>query len=269
MDFILNFFEFKNQKLNLSLKTYVMGILNITPDSFSDGGKYVSKEQIIQRAKQIESEGADILDIGAQSTRPGFKPVPPKIEWKRLEPVLKDIRKNINIPISIDTFYPQVAENCLRYGIDIINDISGCSDVRMFGLAKKFGCGIIINHNYNNLNIKPFFEKKLMQAQKFEIPFSRVCFDPGIGFNKNQSQDRFILNNINKIKIEGNAILIGLSRKRIVGIGCNNPPPYDRLAGTIAANTLAIINGANIIRVHDVKEAVQASSVTDYLIKQK
>lgn len=260
-------FRFTNYNFDLLKKTYIMGILNVTPDSFSDGGKWFKPEKAIAKAFEIEKNGADIIDIGAQSTRPGFKAVSAKEEWNRLEPVLSAIKRKIKIPISIDTFYKEVAEKSFEYGVDIINDITGCCENDMFDFLKNNNCGIIINHNFNDLNIKEFFESKLKEAKSYGINNDRICFDPGIGFNKNQNQDAFIIKNLKNFKIKDNALLVGISRKRVIGVNCGNPLPKDRVFGTIAANTLAIKNGANIIRVHDVKEAVQASQVTDAILK--
>ncbi len=248
-----------------------MGILNITPDSFSDGGKFNTYEKIINRAKEIEKEGADILDIGAQSTRPRFTQISDKEEWERLAPFLSDIRKNVNIPISIDTFYPEVAQKSLSLGANIINDVSGTENLEMIETIRKNKCGLIVTHCSENLNIKSFFQNKLNELTKSVINPDNICFDPGIGFGKNRSQDAYIINNISKIKIKNSPLLIGLSRKRIVAKACdckkNNLKAL--LSGTIAANTVAILGGANIIRVHNVKESVYAARVADYLSNKR
>ena len=253
-------------KFDLNKKTKIMGILNITPDSFSDGGNFYTPEKAINRAKQIEAEGADIIDIGAQSTRPGFTQISEDEEWQRLEPVIKNLKTNI--PISIDTFYPEIAEKCLELGcVSIINDITGCENPKMLPLIAKYNCAVVITHNKPGTNIKKFFEKKLEEAKKFGIKSEKICFDPGIGFGKSRDEDAYIIKNLKNIKLENHACLVGLSRKRIIGACCGNPPPKERLPGTIAANTICISGGANILRVHDVKEAVQAAKVADYILK--
>lgn len=255
-------------KFNLNNRTMVMGILNITPDSFSDGGNFNTVEKAMIRAKQIEAEGADIIDIGAQSTRPGFTQISADEEWQRLEPVLKSLK--LNIPISIDTFYPEVAQKCLElYSVDIINDVNGCENPQMLPLVAKYNCAVIVCHNKPDMNIKSFFKKKIKDAQNLNISQNKICFDPGIGFSKNQIQDAYIIKNLKNIKLENHPCLIGVSRKRIIGTGCGDPPPKERLYGTIAANTICIQGGANIIRVHDVKEAVQAAKVTDYILRER
>lgn len=265
----MSFFSAGKHKLDLSQKTYVMGILNITPDSFSDGGKWNDSENSVKRAVEIQEQGADILDIGAQSTRPESVKISAQEEWNRLKFTLENIKNKIKIPISIDTFYPEVAEKALHLGADIINDVTGFKNPKMFEVTAKSDCGIIIMHDSNNTNIKGLFENQLLKAESLGINRSRICFDPGIGFNKNQVQDAYIIKNIKNIKISNIALLVGLSRKRLVGVNCGNPLPEKRLAGTIAANTLAIHGGANIIRVHDVKEAVQAAQVTDAILNKK
>ena len=266
----MSFFEFKNKKLDLSEKTYVMGILNITPDSFSDGGKFDTYEKILNRAEEIEKEGADFLDIGAQSTRPGFTQISAKEEWERLSPVLSEIRKNVTIPISIDTFYPEVAEKSLQIGADIINDVSGTGSIKMIEVVKKSSCGLIITHCTSDVNIKSFFEGKLDELTKLGINPKNICFDPGIGFGKNRSMDAYIINNISKIKVQNFPILVGLSRKRIVRQACDCQKDSIKalMASTLTANSVAIMGGANIIRVHDVRESVYSAKTADYLLNE-
>lgn len=263
----MKFFKTRDHNFDLNKRTYVMGILNVTPDSFSDGGKYISPEKAIKRALRIQKEGADILDVGAQSTRPGFKKIPPKEEWNRLEPVLKGISGKINIPISIDTFYAEVAEKALQYGVTIINDVSGCSDDKMFQLARMHSCGMIIVHNSADVqHIRDFFESKLQRALKIGVDREQLCFDPGIGFNKSRSQDIRVVRNLGNLKIDDNAILLGVSRKRTVALLSEQENMDKRLSGTVALDTFAQINGANILRVHDVEEAVSAVKTVDKLI---
>lgn len=260
-------FKTKNKSFNLAEKTLVMGILNVTPDSFSDGGKYNSVNCAVERALKIQIEGADILDIGGQSTRPGFVKISPEEEFKRLEKVLLSLNGKIKIPISIDTFYPEVAEKCISIGAEIINDVSGTTNKKMIDIAKNHKCALIITHNENNIDIKNFFQNKLNECLGLGLEKDYVCFDPGIGFSKNQDQDAYIIRNLKNLRLENSAILVGLSRKRVIGVNCGNPSPEERIFGTVAANTLCINQGANIIRVHDVAAAVQAARVTDGILK--
>lgn len=244
-----------------------MGILNITPDSFSDGGRYFSPEKAIGRALEIESEGADIIDIGAQSTRPSFQKISSDEEWDRLSLALRQICNIVKIPVSIDTFYPEVAKKSLKCGAEIINDVSGFTNEKMFTVAAEYKCGIIITHSNSDIeNIKKFFKSKTDQAVKFGIDKHNLCFDPGIGFEKSRTQDTKIIQNIKNLKIDGNAILIGASKKRTVGYLSESENVSQRLAGTIAINSYAQMQGANILRVHDVRESVQAAKCIDKLL---
>lgn len=265
----MSFFKTNKTVFDLSKKTYIMGILNITPDSFSDGGKYISAENALKRALEIENSGADIIDIGAQSTRPGYERISPEEEWQRLSPVLGEICKTVRIPVSIDTFYPEVAEKALDLGAEIINDVSGFESPEMFKLLSKYSCGAVIMHSGGNVrDIKDFFKCKLNYAIKCGINTEHICFDPGIGFGKSREQDLWVLQNIKNIKAETNALLIGASKKRIVGYLSENESVSDRALGTVAVGLYAQMGGANILRVHDVKEAVETSKCMDKLIRR-
>ena len=266
----MNIFKTNRHIFDLDKKTYIMGILNITPDSFSDGGRYFSPQKAVRRALEIESQGADILDIGAQSTRPNHKVISCDEEWDRLSYALKEICNLVKIPVSIDTFYPDIAEKALHCGAEIINDVSGFANKKMFKIAAQYNCGAIVMHDGSDVNnIKDFFESKLIEATEFGIDRSNLCFDPGIGFGKNREQDAWILKNLKNFKIENNALLIGVSKKRIVGHLAECDAVSERLAGTIAVNSYAQLQGANILRVHDVKEAVQSAKCIDKLLKEE
>lgn len=259
---------FKAGKYTLPLgeKTYIMGILNVTPDSFSDGGKWLDVDSAVERAIQMQNEGADIIDIGAQSTRPGYTKISAEEEKRRLFPLLELIRKAINIPISVDTFYPSVAEMALSYGADIINDVTGYADEDMYRISAKCDCGCIIMHDRADC-IKEFFENIVKKCDDYGIERERICFDPGIGFGKTHGMNLEILRECGKYRVDECAILIGASRKRVVGMPCGNPPFEQRLSGTIAAHVLSISAGADIIRVHDVAEAVQSAKVADAIVR--
>lgn len=263
----MKFFKANNFSLNLWEKTYIMGILNLTPDSFSDGGIWNSPNKAIERAITLEKLGADIIDIGAQSTRPGYTKISAAEEIKRLENILPKIRKEVNIPISIDTFYPEVAEFSLSVGVDILNDVTGFKNGDMIDIASKSKCGIICMHDGPGFNVTPFFKDRLNALLKKGIEKDRICFDPGIGFGKTYEENLYILKNLKSLKLDGYPILIGASRKRVIGAPCGNPPFNERMPGTIAAHTIAISGGADIIRVHDVKEAVQAAKVADAILR--
>ncbi|MDO4200104.1 MAG: dihydropteroate synthase [Clostridia bacterium] len=263
----MSVFKTNKTSFDLSKKTYIMGILNITPDSFSDGGKYISAEKALKKALEIETLGADIIDIGAQSTRPGYTKISAQEEWDRLSPVLGEICKSVKIPVSIDTFYPEVAKKALNLGTEIINDVSGFESPEMLKLAADYSCGAIIMHSGDNIrNIKNFFNYKLREAIQNGINAENICFDPGIGFGKNREQDLWVLQNIKSIKPENNALLVGASKKRIIGYLSENEQISDRTFGTIAVDLYAQISGSNILRVHDVKETVETSKCTDKLM---
>ena len=273
--------EFKAGKFQFPLgkRTYIMGILNVTPDSFSDGGKFLDPNFAVEHALQMQEQGADIIDIGAQSTRPGYTRICPEEEWERLAPVLGRLQGKLQIPLSIDTFYPQVAKMALQNGVCILNDVTGFSDVEMFRLAASCDCGCIMMHHgeehdvgRENMDVlyrvRSFFEERLIKAQNFGIPKERICFDPGIGFGKSYEENLKLIANVEKTKIAECAYLMAASRKRVIGQPCGNPPFSERLSGTIAAHTIAAVGGANILRVHDVPQ-VQAARVMDALLSQK
>ena len=275
--------------LPLGKKTYIMAIVNVTPDSFSDGGKYFSAEQAIRRALDAQDQGADIIDIGAQSTRPGFSPISAEEEAARLVPVLEGLRGRLHVPVSIDTFYPGVALESLRLGADILNDVTGFSDSEMIAAAAGADCGCIVMHNtaFSILpdapshdagheaepiteRVRGFFDRRGAELVRAGIAMERICFDPGIGFGKTLEENMGLLANTHLLT-DGldSAFLMAASRKRVIGAPCGDPPFEQRMPGTIAAHTIAQCGGADILRVHDVPEAVQAARVADALLAQR
>lgn len=260
------FFKCGKHKFELGKKTYVMGILNVTPDSFSDGGKWNTPESALEKALEMVECGVDFIDIGAQSTRPGYVEISAQQEIERLLPFLQVLKSKINVPMSVDTYYPKVAEVALQYGVDIINDVKGFADSKMYELASKFDCGCIIMHDKAD-GVKEFFEESLKKAERYGISSDRICFDPGIGFGKTYEMNLQLLKNCNDIKISKCAYLIGASRKRVIGMSCGNPPFGERMAGSISAHIISVLNGADIVRVHDFKETVQAVKVADAILR--
>lgn len=270
-----------------------MGILNATPDSFFDGGKCNSLEKALQRARQIQDEGAHILDIGAQSTRPGHIPVSADEEINRLIPILEKIRNQISIPISIDTYYPEVVRETLKYDVKMVNDVSGHLSEDMAKVVKEANLGWIITHtglsaeneediseglgalmnlkNESNFEsassiisrVKFFFEKAYLFFEKKGIDAQSIVLDPGIGFGKNSLENIEILANLDHTRVGERPIMIGLSRKRFIGQVIGEDDPQNRLYGSLGGAVASIASGANIIRVHDVKESVQAIRVAD------
>ena len=248
----------------------VMGILNITTDSFFDGGKFLTKENIIKQAQKIEEEGAKIIDIGASSSRPGSTPVPEEIELERLLPTIKLIQKNTkNLKISIDTFRANVAEECIKNGAHIINDISaGEKDLKMFETIINLDVPYIMMHmqgDSKNMQVNPkyedvnydiisFFEQKIKYLNI--KGFKKIIIDPGFGFGKTVEHNYEILKNLKKFKELNLPILAGLSRKSMI-YNLLEISAEEALNGTSIANTISLLNGANILRVHDVKQAVE------------
>ncbi len=269
---------FRERSLELTHRTAIMGILNITPDSFSDGGRYIRLEDAVARAKEIEREGADILDIGAQSTRPGHQPVTAEEEWRRLEPLLDALRGQVALPISIDTYYAEVARRALEAGASILNDVSGSMENGMCGVAAAAGAGLVMMHAGGGADddgeadapaaVRAYFERALALARKAGLPLECVCLDPGIGFGKSRQGDLELAASLPLLTADlpETALLVGASRKRVIAACCGDIPADERMPGTLALHTVAQWNGARVLRVHDVKEAVQAARVTDALL---
>ena len=259
-----------DKKLILGSKTLLMGILNVTPDSFSDGGKFFNLDAAIVHAKQLISDGADILDVGAESTRPDSKPISAKEEISRLEKILPAI-KNLNVPISVDTYKPEVAEYALENGADIINDVHGLEDSRMIDVAAKFNAPVIAMHGEKccdeNIidDIKKFFRRT---AAKFNP--AQIIFDAGIGFGKTQEENLEILRRLDELKtLDGKEIslLLGASRKSFIGWATGFPiDERDEATGAICV--YAITKGVDIVRVHNVKMISKMCLMADKLLKE-
>ena len=260
--------SFQDWCLNPKRETLVMGIVNVTPDSFSDGGKFFSPEVAIRHASKLITQGADIIDIGGESTRPGAKQVSESEELKRVIPVIEKIRTdNPTILISIDTTKASVAKHAVEAGADIINDVSGLSfDNNMIGIVESFNIPVVIMHmkgNPQNMQLNPeykdivneildFFKMKITIAIQSGINRSMIILDPGIGFGKTVKHNFELLSRLNEFNVLELPIMIGPSRKSFIGITLDLPPE-DRLEGTAAAVSAGVMNGASIVRVHDVK----------------
>ena len=258
----------------------VMGILNITTDSFFDGGKYLTKKQIINQIQKIKKEGAQIIDIGASSSRPGSTPVSEKLELERLLPTIELIKENCtDIKISIDTFRSVVAKSCIENGADIINDISaGEYDKKMFETVANHNVPYIMMHmkgdsltmqnnpSYNNVveEIMLFFQTKINKLN--EMDFNQIIIDPGFGFGKTLEHNYEILKNLKKFQKFKLPVLVGASRKSMI-YKLLNGTAEQALNGTSVINTFCLLNGASILRVHDVKEAVECVKITDLIKK--
>lgn len=261
----------KDKKIEYGKKILIMGIVNVTPDSFSDGGDHFSPDDAVECALQLERDGADIIDIGGQSTRPGHIPVTDKEEWERLEPVLKALKGKITVPLSVDTYYPFVAQKAISEGVDIINDVSGVINEEMAQIVKDSKCGWVIMHNGAGSckEVKAFFEESVKKCRELGIDGSQLCLDMGIGFGKDYDENMSLLANVQDYKINGYPLLLGTSRKRVIGQGSNQENPKERTYGNISADTVAILGGVDIIRIHDVKNEKQGILMAENLKRYK
>jgi dihydropteroate synthase len=246
----------------------VMGILNVTPDSFSDGGRFIAPAEAVRRAQAMIAEGADILDIGAESTRPGASPVAADDEWQRLAPVLASVVA-LGTPVSIDTMKAEIAAKALAAGAAIVNDVWGLQrDPEMARVVAEADVPIVVMHNRTAVDpaidiladIEAFFRRSLTIAENAGIRRERIVLDPGIGFGKNAEQSIAAIANLDRLAAFGLPLLMGLSRKRFVA-SVSKSEAEQRLGGSLAGNVLAVKYGANIVRVHDVAETVQALRV--------
>jgi len=258
-------------------RTYVVGIVNVTPDSFSDGGEHFSPAEAIEHALRLEAEGADILDIGGESTRPGAEPVGRDEELRRVLPVIAGIRQESDIPISIDTYKAKIAETAFSAGADMVNDISGMRfDPDMARIAAKSNAAVILMHIrgtprsmqtnpvYNDLlgEISHYLEESISIAERAGVDRTRIILDPGIGFGKTFEHNFTILKNLEHFRSLGQPLLIGASRKSFLG-SISGAGVADRLAESVSAAVLASAHGANFLRVHDVAFTRRALAVHD------
>lgn len=255
-------------------KTKIMGVLNVTPDSFSDGGLFLNSEKAIARAKQMVKEGADSIDIGGESTRPGSDSVSVQEELQRVLPVIKGLKNKINVPLSIDTHKPEVAEECLKLGVQIVNDITGLQNEKMRSVVAKHKASVIVMHmqgkpktmqenpTYNDVvnDIKTFFKERIAKAQ--EAGIQDIILDPGIGFGKTTEHNLQILKRLHEFADLGFPILVGASRKSFIS-KVTGVAESERLEGSLAAVVVAVMNGASMVRVHDVKETKRAVQMVD------
>ena len=276
----------RNKAFEWGKRTYLMGVLNVTPDSFSDGGDYSTIESALAQAENMVKSGVDIIDIGGQSTRPGAAEISSSEEMDRVIPLVQILRQKAEIfgsvPISVDTTRAQVAKAAVEAGADIINDISGATfDSEMLSTVAQLKVPIILMHirgtpqtmqkltDYRDLigEIREFLESRIAGAVAAGIDKSHIILDPGIGFAKNYSQNLEILRELRKFRVLNCPILVGVSRKSFIGHILNQPEAKQRIWGTAAACTGAIANSADILRVHDVREMRDVSQVADAIFR--
>jgi len=296
------FFQARHYKLPLGTRTYVVGILNVTPDSFSDGGRFNSLPAAMLQAEQLIASGADILDIGGESTRPGSVTVAAPDEIKRVIPVIKQLAQTCQVPLSVDTFKAEVAEAALAAGAAIINDVTGLlGDPDMAQVVARYGAGLILMHNpvlyrqghpaaaaftnmpyldaqttarFSGLNLlaatRLFFDTGVDRAVTAGIDRTRIILDPGIGFGLTTDESLDLIHSLSQIQLDASQrlpVLIGPSRKRFIG-DILGKPVQERLNGTIAASVAAIACGADFVRVHDVAPVAEAVRVSDAILRR-
>jgi len=275
-----NSWRCRDYTLDLQCRTLIMGILNVTPDSFSDGGDFITLKAAVRKGIQMQADGADIIDVGGESTRPGSDPVSEQQELDRVVPVIQELSKRLSAPISIDTYKSRVAAAALEAGASIVNDISGCRfDAAMARTAASFRAGLVLMHikgEPKNMQTDPHYDDLLQEicdylrqsitiAMSGGVDSANIVIDPGIGFGKRLADNFQILRELRIFKQLQHPLLVGPSRKSFIG-AVSNLPPDERLEGSIAAVTAAIINGADIVRVHDVKQVKRAVEIADAII---
>jgi dihydropteroate synthase len=278
--------KLRSKMLTLGERTLVMGVLNVTPDSFSDGGKYDQTETAMERALAMEQEGADVLDIGGESTRPGAEDTSVAEELDRILPVLEGLRGRLKIPVSVDTRRAAVAELAIRAGAEMINDVSGLrTDARLAEVVAKNGIGLILLHmrgEPRTMQRRPFardvmsdvvsgLRESVAMARKAGVAKTQIILDPGIGFGKSYAQNYELIEKLPRLAALGYPLLVGTSRKGFLGatlaLDGKPAPPEERIWGTAATVTASILGGAHIVRVHDVAEMVQVARVADCVVQ--
>ncbi len=262
-----------NKIFEPSEKTFVMGILNVTPDSFSDGGSYTSIDKAMEQTEKMIQQGADIIDVGGESTRPGHVQIGDEEEIRRVVPIIREIKKKFDIPVSIDTYKSAVAKAALEAGADLLNDIWGFRyDEKMAELAAEYDVPVCLMHNRDNLDYDDFMEdvKKDLQisldiAEKYGVKKENIMLDPGVGFGKTYEQNLIVMNYLEEIVDMGYPVLLGTSRKSVIGLTLDLPVD-EREEGTLATSVLGAIKGCQFVRVHDVEKNVRALKMTDAIL---
>lgn len=261
-------FDFKN-------RTYVMGILNVTPDSFSDGGKWNRLDAALRYTEQMISDGADIIDIGGESTRPGYAMISEEEEMERVLPVVEQVKKNFGIPVSADTYKSRVAKAAVSAGADLINDIWGLKyDPDMAGVIAKSGAACCLMHNRADMQYQDFMldtvsdlRETVRIAKKAGIPDDKMILDPGVGFAKTYENNLEAIRRVGEFKALGYPILLGASRKSVIGLALKLPAE-ERTEGTLAVTVLAVMQHCEFVRVHDVKANVRAIRMAEAVLYQ-
>lgn len=261
-------------------RTRVMGVLNVTPDSFSDGGQFYEPDAAIRHGIEMVEQGADLLDIGGESTRPRSDPVPATEEWRRVGPVIEALSGQIDVPLSIDTMKPEVAEKAVRAGAAIVNDVSGMRDPAMVRFVASAKVGVVAMHMLGNpktmqehpeyadvvRDVKAFLADNIAALQAAGVASEAIAIDPGVGFGKSLDHNLALLRNLDQLAALGHPLVVGVSRKSFIAkLGAGEAG--ERLPGSLAAAALAVSRGANVVRAHDVLETVRAVRVADGILR--
>ncbi len=262
-----------NRDFKVSGKTYVMGILNVTPDSFSDGGKWNRMDAALAHVEEMLKDGMDVLDIGGESTRPGYTLLSDEEETERVVPVIEAVKARFDVPVSLDTYKSRVAQAGIEAGADLINDIWGLKyDGQMAKVIAESGLPCCLMHNRKDTDYRSFMQDVaadladcLHLAECAGIPQDKIILDPGVGFAKSYEQNLQIINNMEQLHVLGCPILLGTSRKSVIGLTLELPAP-ERLEGTLVTTVMAVMKGCMFVRVHDVKENVRAIRMTEAIL---
>lgn len=262
-----------NREFDVKDKTYIMGILNVTPDSFSDGGKWNQREAALSHAWEMAEEGADIIDIGGESTRPGHQQITEEEEISRIVPVIEAVKRELDLPVSIDTYKAKVAEAALNAGADLVNDIWGLKyDPRMAELIARSGAACCLMHNKERAQYQDFFPDMLRETQECVelakaagIPDDKIILDPGVGFGKTREMNLETLCHLERFHELGYPMLLGASRKSVIGLTLDLPAD-ERLEGTLVTTVFAVLKKYAFVRVHDVKENLRAVRMAEAIL---
>ena len=262
-----------NKSFDTAEHTYIMGILNITPDSFSDGGKWNTLDEALGRAEQMVKDGADIVDVGGESTRPGHEQITEEEESHRVVPVIEAVKARIDVPISIDTYKSKVAEAAIKAGADLVNDIWGLKyDPRMAGLIAETGTACCLMHNKEKAEYEDFYRDMLRETEECVeiaaaagIPNDKIILDPGIGFGKTYEMNLETLHYMERFHTFGYPMLLGTSRKSVIGLTLNLPADQ-REEGTLATTVMAVMKKYAFVRVHDVASNKRAIQMTEAIL---
>ncbi len=268
--------------LDLGARTHVMGVLNVTPDSFSDGGRFFDPAAAVDHGCELVRQGADLLDIGGESTRPGAEPLPEDEELRRIIPVIERLAQQVGAPLSVDTYKARVAERALRAGASIVNDISGLRfSPDMARIVADNGAAVIVMHikgTPRDMQHNPVYEEVVGEildsleesaniALRAGVPAGRILVDPGIGFGKTADHNLAVLDRLDEFRALGFPLVLGTSRKRFIGAVLGGDEPRDRVEGTAATVSIGIERGAQIVRVHDVEPMVKVARMTDAIVR--